>query len=1465
MDEFPVKAMRQTLNQFVMLAKNRSELQKVTAPLHEVIQKYSNGLQGYAIMVLFSIVQAYRGNEVICGTGQCEMSTLSAVSNTMSSSTSSNHNSLGSSSSSSSTSTSEDTSERAWRCAFARNESRGQSVLLSRVLGLLSSLVPPLHEEAQHLTQELQALASLSTTSAASVALEARQLLLQRRLPSQHEELEVVGKALREAANAMNSNSHDGNSPITCNAVREGILEGLASQSNDVRTSLLAIMRDQKEDGTLCAAALECYLRKIYRPYVLFNIRPWSPSSSSPSSSFSTITTPAFFFHFSSESPELPTGIRPSASFSSLDGTAYSPSPSLSPRPSNSGESSAATVAEGAILLVSSLEALQQILPSLLREFQTTVLEERPVNAIHVVLTTEPTSSRDTFAKEATIRSYEQVLADCRGVLRAAGIARVTITQSSASQSVATRWELPVSFTFRARLNFQEDTLVRHIEPPLAYHLELHRLRNFSIRLIPLPDRSIHLYEATPKETTIVRGAALPRRKRFFVRAVCTNLDPLTTTSLTNTYPSAEKTLVEALNALEVGLGEARLRGEDEKYGGNHIFLNILPPAEVDTNIIEQVMRSLYFRYMQRLTQLHVSLVEMRLLPILTRGAQPVPIRMVGQDPTGLALRIDTYVETKDNLTGSVIFTSINENMGDAVGEWDGHSVNMAYPVLEPLERERAYAQKTSGTLYCYDFLELIQRTLQKRWKQYLRKCEGVSAVMPNTLMKVRELELVTDSAGEPRLKEVVRSPGKNKIGMVAWLMTIFTPTYPKEGRELVVICNDITHKAGSFGTQEDTFFDLVSKLARRRGIPRVFFAANSGARIGLADEVKEKFRVKWVKEDDPQSGVDYLYLTADDYAAIASSVLATPVQLRGQTVYRIDTVIGAQGDLGVENLAGSGLIAGETSRAYNDIVTLTVVTGRSVGIGAYLVRLGQRTIQKAEQAPIILTGYDALNQLMGRPVYASNDQLGGPSIMCPNGVTHLRVQNDIEGVEAMLRWLSFVPRTRSSPLVPQPLPASVDTINRAVTFQPTRLAYDVRHLLAGTEDPVSGEWQSGLFDKDSFMEVLGDWAKTVVVGRARLGGLPVGVVATENRTVEAVTPADPASPQSEQTVTQQAGGVWFPDSAFKTAQAIQDINQEGLPLFIIANWRGFSGGARDMFDEVLKFGSYIVDQLVAFRQPVFVYIPPFAELRGGAFVVVDSHINPRVMEMYADPEARAGVLEPSGVVAIKFRAADRLKAMRRTDGELERMIREASLAEDDKQRSDLDGQARAREKELGTAFQQVAEVFVDLHDRADRMQAVGVVRKVVPLSQARAYFYWRLKRRLREMEVMRVVAKAGKCTEEEAGATLQQWFLQSNHHRFNQACQWDNDEMVCQWMEREREDSIQQRITALQRQALKRDITEMGKENPYSVAEGVLDLISSLSGEVRERVVSTLKRGILLRTQTQTDFYGEEESFVEF
>ena len=83
---------------------------------------------------------------------------------------------------------------------------------------------------------------------------------------------------------------------------------------------------------------------------------------------------------------------------------------------------------------------------------------------------------------------------------------------------------------------------------------------------------------------------------------------------------------------------------------------------------------------------------------------------------------------------------------------------------------------------------------------------------------------------------------------------------------------------------------------------------------------------------------------------------------------------------------------------------------------------------------------------------------------------------------------------------------------------------------------------RSGLLDSGSFVETLAGWAKTVVTGRGRLGGMPLGVIVTENRLVEKAILADPANLESKPEKAMQAGQVWFPDSAYKTAQALPDL-----------------------------------------------------------------------------------------------------------------------------------------------------------------------------------------------------------------------------------------------------------------------------------------------------------------------------------
>ena len=215
--------------------------------------------------------------------------------------------------------------------------------------------------------------------------------------------------------------------------------------------------------------------------------------------------------------------------------------------------------------------------------------------------------------------------------------------------------------------------------------------------------------------------------------------------------------------------------------------------------------------------------------------------------------------------------------------------------------------------------------------------------------------------------------------------------------------------------------FQRASEYARTKKIPRIYIAANSGARIGLANELLSLFKVAWDDPSDPEKGFKYLYLTPDDYQDLTArgqeNVIETQlIQDDSENRYKITSIIGLADDIGVENLSAAGMIAGETSCAYDEVMTISMVSGRAIGIGAYLVRLSQRVVQ-VDNSAIILTGYTALNKLLGREVYTSNTQLGGIQIMHNNGVTHATVHNDVEGIRKILRWLSYVPKRKGASL----------------------------------------------------------------------------------------------------------------------------------------------------------------------------------------------------------------------------------------------------------------------------------------------------------------------------------------------------------------------------------------------------------------------------------------------------------------
>ena len=945
---------------------------------------------------------------------------------------------------------------------------------------------------------------------------------------------------------------------------------------------------------------------------------------------------------------------------------------------------------QGFFSMISDASNFAQELPDILNAFASKLGDnpgkDGPVNVLQI----------GALAGDISIDDLEKATAANKDKLNMLGIRTLTALIPKGKKD-------PSYYTFPQCSGFKEDPLRRGMRPSFHHLLELGRLEgNFNLERIPAVGRNVQIYVGSEK------GARRNAAQVVFLRAISH------TPGLT-TYSGARRALLQGLDELE----RAQANSKVDIQSSSRIYLHSLPeqsdasPAEIAQEF-EGVIDKLKSKLAQRLTKLRVDEIETKVrVTTKDEDGNPVvvPVRLVASSMEGEWLKTSAYIDKPDPVTGVTRERCVIGDGKDEVCILEG------YDGSNTIQTKRAIARRV-GSTYAYDYLGLLEVGLIGEWDKYINSLPGSDVSIPTNLFEAHELldgpngDLVTGK----------REIGTNKVGMVAWVVSMKTPEYP-EGRQVVVIANDVTVGAGSFGVEEDEVFFKASKYARENKLPRVYIACNSGARIGLVDDLKPKFQIKFIDADTPSKGFEYLYLDDETYKSLPAGSVNVREVPEG---WAITDIIGTDEGIGVENLQGSGKIAGETSRAYDEIFTLSYVTGRSVGIGAYLVRLGQRIIQM-KQGPMLLTGYGALNKLLGREVYNSNDQLGGPQVMYPNGCSHEIVDDDQQGVQSIIQWLSFVPKTTDSIT---PVRDCADPVNRDVEFRPTPTPYDPRFMLGG-----SPEGQKGFFDEGSWKEYLAGWGKSVVIGRGRLGGIPMGAIAVETRLVEKIVPADPADPNSREAVMPQAGQVLFPDSSYKTAQALRDFNNEGLPVMIFANWRGFSGGSRDMSGEILKFGSMIVDALREYNHPIYIYFPPYGELRGGSWVVVDPTINEDKMTMFSDPDARGGILEPAGIVEIKFRLADQLKAMHRIDPELKKLDAELealeATGENEEDVHEAKDQIAAREELLKPVYLQAATEFADLHDKTGRMKAKGVIKEAVPWARSREYFFYLAKRRI--------------------------------------------------------------------------------------------------------------------------------------
>jgi len=553
---------------------------------------------------------------------------------------------------------------------------------------------------------------------------------------------------------------------------------------------------------------------------------------------------------------------------------------------------------------------------------------------------------------------------------------------------------------------------------------------------------------------------------------------------------------------------------------------------------------------------------------------------------------INSERDSKINMSTLLVGETIKE--GDRIGKYDTTDLNDEQDIISKKQLYKNIFNKIPTDLYTKEPPIKSEKSIIPRKKSF-ELVAFLDRIGYNTVHLLYKNKPMIEKTWTKRefqntLYEEIFNCKERECGVIGLVL---------EGTiTLTVICHHKNYNKCGFTKQEQDAFYNASYYSRINLIPRIYLCNTFGAYLNYNTDIVNDLIFK----------NDEVFIHKSNYEKWKSEITLVSTQVGKQAdkgnLYKIQKIKNNS----ILTLDGCANIASETSLAYDTIFTMTYVYGVSVGIGAYLARLSHRVIQKKHNSPMLLTGYRALNKLLGKDVYNTNDQLGDYAIMGKNGISQLGVSNDGEAADLIKLWMSY--------LTSNPIPQLLN--NYLITAD----------CFNGLEKIVDG---------GVFLETMSDWGKSLITGRCKINNKSFSVIGSRDTMSETVIPADIENRESSRVVLKRGANVLYPDSSYKMAQTIRDSSREGLPLIIWMNWRGFSGGSGDMFNEILKYGSMIVDELRLYKHPIYAYLAPNSQLRGGAMVVMSTSINPQI-RLWADKTAKIGILEPEGAYEIKFK-----------------------------------------------------------------------------------------------------------------------------------------------------------------------------------------------------------------------------------
>jgi acetyl-CoA carboxylase carboxyltransferase component len=282
-------------------------------------------------------------------------------------------------------------------------------------------------------------------------------------------------------------------------------------------------------------------------------------------------------------------------------------------------------------------------------------------------------------------------------------------------------------------------------------------------------------------------------------------------------------------------------------------------------------------------------------------------------------------------------------------------------------------------------------------------------------------------------------------------------------------------------------------------------------------------------------------------------------------------------------------------------IPQLAAIMGNCVAGGAYLPVLSD-TVLMTEGSGLYLAGPALVKAAIGQEI--SHEDLGGARVHAAiSGTVDYREPDDDACLARLRRLIAL--------LSPDPEPAT----DRRAIEPPSRPGEDL-YTLVRTDSSAQYDVRdllAAILDGGRLDEYRAEFGRTLVCGFGRLGGIALGIVATQRLRFR----LEGGGPF-------QFGGVIYGDSADKAARFVLECNQSRLPILFIQDVNGFDVGRDAERSGIIRCGAKLVNAVSNSTVPKLTLIVGHS-FGAGHYALCGRAFDPRFL--FAWPSARYAVM----------------------------------------------------------------------------------------------------------------------------------------------------------------------------------------------------------------------------------------------